>query len=286
MNAFRYKTHFPFKNKPTSTSNILFCLSIDFSSKISAEDFSKVVGFLRVLKDKFMRSKLLLTVSIPVSKFFLEHDLDYASLSETVDFISFIQTITENSLDAHTIADAESARNTMALKENVDALLESGVSANKMIIGLNLEGSQFKIDTDKEDKPSTYEKLIGYYDVCSMLSEDKDSAWKRTFFDNSDVAILNNEHEHRSIVFDSSRSLANKVRFATKLGLAGAITSPIHEDDFLGRCEEDKEAFFDFLPEDGVQLTIPKRNSVPTFPLVYPLCFLFRLFFSFFIFFK
>lgn len=202
-----------------------------------------------------------------MSKFFLESEFDFLALSKTVDFISFIQTINDESVYGQKIADAEIARNTQALKENVEALIGMGVPAEKMSIGLNLEGTQFKIDADKEGKPSSYEKMIGYNEICGLLSDDHDSNWKRTFFENSDVANLNNDKEHRSIVFDSSRSIANKVRFATKLGLAGVLVSPINNDDFLGQCEEDKETYIDFEQEKGVTLNIPQRKSV-LFPLL------------------
>lgn len=68
-------------------------------------------------------------------------------------------------------------------------------------------------------------------------------------------------------VIDSSRSIANKVRFAMKRGLTGVAMDFLDFDDVFGKCGIDNDTFEDFKPIEGVTLKFPKRTD-PTFLLL------------------
>lgn len=60
------------------------------------------------------------------------------------------------------------------------------------------------------------------------------------------------------VVYDTQRSLANKVRFAVRNKLAGVSVFSIDTDDFKGQCKADDDMYKDFGKYPGMNLVTPK----------------------------
>lgn len=103
-----------------------------------------------------------------------------------------------------------------------------------------------------------------------MLS-NKSAKWTNTWDPETSQGIARfhdeTSGETKVVVYDSTRSIAKKMRFAMENDLAGVMTWSIDTDDFLGDCDVDQETFEDFGKTAGVKLTLPKRvNS--NYPLL------------------
>lgn len=80
-------------------------------------------------------------------------------------------------------------------------------------------------------------------------------------------AIKKRATKNTFVILESSRSIANKVRFAVKRGLAGVAAVHMQFDDYLGVCAKNDDTFVDFQPAESAILNIPQRND-STFPLL------------------
>ena len=75
------------------------------------------------------------------------------------------------------------------------------------------------------------------------------------------LARYRNEDVTNVVTYDSSRSIANKVRYAMQKNLGGIACWDICMDDFLGDCPTDTDTFMDFTTTPGDQLEIPTRKQ-------------------------
>lgn len=163
----------------------------------------------------------------------------------------------------------------------IDYLIKLGAAPTKIVLGLPFYGRTFvtKFDGNFDDPANemgfqgVYTKengFMGYNEICALLS-NRTSGWKRSYsVDMSQaVATYRDEaaNETRVVVFDSSRSIARKIKFAMSRNLAGAMIWSIDTDDFLGDCDTDGDTFADFKPIPGVTLNMPKRIET-NFPLL------------------
>lgn len=111
---------------------------------------------------------------------------------------------------------------------------------------------------------------MGYNEICALLS-DRTSGWNQSYNVEMSQAIATYKDEEanetRVAVFDSSRSIARKIKFAMSRNLAGAMIWSIDTDDFRGDCDIGDDTFADFQPSPGVTLNIPKRYNA-NYPLL------------------
>lgn len=203
-------------------------------------------------------SGLLLTISLPLTN---NRDYNLTNLAKAVSYTIFLQT---KLCASRNIEAAKKVLNTKNVEANVKKLIAAGVPPQKMIIDLPLKGATYDTNIIYG---SYFNEFIGYNETCTLLMNDEALQWQRSYLNKSDVAILENSENNRAIVTECSRSLANKARFATKIGLAGFYTGPVQMDDFEGKCIEDEDTFADYRPAVGITLHIPQRNSM-IFPLI------------------
>lgn len=226
------------------------------------EDFHEIVKFMRVLKLKFKRSGLELTVSFHVSQYFLGHGYDFHALSETVEFVTFNPTYNTDK-DDYSIEDAETDR---AVVKNVELLIKlMGVPVSKMLIGLHFEGSSFNRNTKDDDEGSgKFDKMLNYNDICHAVSEID---WVGSYDKYYNMAYVKNYTNGETIVFESVRSYVNQMRYAMHEDLAGAFTGLLNDDNYLGNCEPIDEPFRDLF-----MINIKRANLTEweddTFPLL------------------
>lgn len=62
------------------------------------------------------------------------------------------------------------------------------------------------------------------------------------------------------VYFGSTRHIANKMRFAMRHNLAGALVFNPSCDHFEGKCPIEQDTFLDFRTMEGIQLNIPMRH--------------------------
>lgn len=196
------------------------------------------------------------------STYIVENDLEeynFAELSKYYDHITYIYGYPI----IHTVKDALKVRNISHIEEQIESLTAMDIPPAKIIIGLPFESPQFL--TTLINGESNFEGPINYNAMCRVWSSETKYKWLRTFNEETGLAIAQSQKFHTgnvySIVYDSSRSIANKIRYAMKKGLGGVTTGLLHADDFHGHCELDADTYLDFKPIDGVILNIPQRNS-------------------------
>ena len=81
------------------------------------------------------------------------------------------------------------------------------------------------------------------------------------------LARYRNDNVTNVITYDSSRSVANKVRYAMRKNLGGISGWDICMDDFQGDCPIDTDTFMDFKTVPGVELKLPTRTRTD-YPLL------------------
>lgn len=79
---------------------------------------------------------------------------------------------------------------------------------------------------------------IIFLQICIELKNT--SVWKQFWDDESKTPFAVNED--RLITFDNERSIYEKVKFAVKKGLAGAMVWSMDTDDFQGDCLDETNA--------------------------------------------
>lgn len=175
-------------------------------------------------------------------------------MAKTVHFINFIQNrfYIIKSLE-------QNLRDAKFVETNVRKFIAAGVPVNKTIIGMPFKGALFNM--------SIVQKSMGYNEICNELSSVDPSQWKRSYLSECELTMLENQQDNLTIVFESSRFIANKMRLAMKRGLGGVLTGSIIRDDYEGKCVIDNDTFIDFKPAKRIQLRIPQRRTV-TFPLL------------------
>lgn len=153
--------------------------------------------------------------------------------------------------------------------ENFDDLLRifnthQQIERYKIVVGFDFDGPEFITSNDAT-------KLNGFVDyntICGLLSTEN---WQNSIDDKSGVAIAkcktNERNEEISIVFESSRFIANAIKYAMNRNFGGAMTGLLQKDCVRGKCDFDANTWADFKPAAGINLNIPQRND-STFPLL------------------
>lgn len=184
--------------------------------------------------------------------------------------------------DRHITANAPlKGQGNLNVEHTIDYLIKLGASPTKIVMGLPFYGRTFVTELDGNfgdvsndvGFQGVYTRengFMGYNEICVFVS-DRTSGWKKSYDTETNQAIAKYKNdetgETRVAVFDSSRSIANKMKFAMSRNLAGAMVWSIDTDDFHGDCDIDDDTFVDFKPIPGVTLNIPKRYNA-NYPLL------------------
>lgn len=211
------------------------------------------MSFFTALKAKFDQSQLLLSASIVISEQFDYNRFNLAALSESVEFITVIP---NHKFGSTSPVEATRALGIASLREELRRLIESGVPLSKIVLGLDFTGFGF---TTIDEENIEFDRVYRYNEVTGLrLTEPR--KWK-VIRDEPSFTVVANKKENRLIVVESSRSIANKVRYATKLGVAGVAPASVSFDEFYGVGKIDENTFVDFVPIAGVDLTIPTLSE-------------------------
>lgn len=243
------------------------CLTFQFYIPSQCDShIASITSFFNKLKRKFDESDLLLTCTISIPSNFDAKHCDLVALSKTVEFIILLQSYEkmDNFDEVYKEADAFKLLSISNVQNNIEELIDSGVPPSKIIAGILLDGPTFKATSDGESK---FDGLIKYNEMCKENKSDINGKtnWKQ-YDGGFDSSVLSKSDDQYNVVIENTRSIANKVRFTIKKGLAGIAAFNIQYDDFEGYCFIPRDTFDDFKTE-SVTLTFPKRTD-PTFPLL------------------
>lgn len=112
---------------------------------------------------------------------------------------------------------------------------------------------------------------LKFNQICHLSSKDGALKWEK-HFDNSSgltkgLTILKAKNETdkiNEIIYESTRSVANRAKLAMNLNLAGLVLYPSNVDDYEGKCGIDEDTFDNFGPNVNVTLNVLNRK----FPLL------------------
>lgn len=221
------------------------------------------------LMESFDRQNLLLTSTFIDLKDSDAERLNIAGMSENFDRVHFVQkyNFVETWPGSYRVEDVLKERNVSALQNTIDNLIEMGVPPTKIILGLQFVGLSFHSVLDLAPKSATFRRTMSYDEVCRTLSKDKKSDWQKFYDDVVGLAIAKDESRSwrgilkstNVIVYESSRSMANKIRFVIERKLGGSMAFPIDMDDYRGNCGIEEDVFADF--NLGTEFNIPNRHN-------------------------
>ncbi|KAG5677955.1 hypothetical protein PVAND_007668 [Polypedilum vanderplanki] len=145
-----------------------------------------------------------------------------------------------------------------SIEDSIQIFLNAKVPPSKLTVGIPFYARTFLTtgdgnigdESEREAEPGPIIKdnsLIGFNEICLMKKEKQ---WFFQFDQKSSQMIgkyLTNG-KHAVAVFDSPRSVANKVKYAMEKNLRGVWAWSIDMDDFDGDCEIDETVFNDYGP--------------------------------------
>lgn len=198
-----------------------------------------------------MQHNLLLT-----SSFIADPEVyDIVKLSEYLDYVHLLPKYDyiETWPKSNRVENVLKERGTSNIDYTLNRLINSGVPSTKIVLGLEFMGLYFNSILDLSLKHATFRKTMGYNEVCSLLSNDPDSKWDKFFDDTTNLNIAKHESKPffmirriKVLVFENSRSIANKVKIILNRQLGGAVAFTINMDDHDGNCGIGSDTFDDF----------------------------------------
>ncbi|XP_024936097.1 chitotriosidase-1-like [Cephus cinctus] len=140
------------------------------------------------------------------------------------------------------------AHNATLLQNNIEASikfwLKSGAPASKLVLGLPLYGRTFTLAVTSKTTPGSPSAgpglagpytggagSLGYNELCEKQLSGN---WTTVWYEEQKVPYAYSGDQW--IGFDNEKSLAIKIKYAKKLGLAGIMFWSIETDDFRGNC--------------------------------------------------
>lgn len=252
-----------------------------FCSGGEPEDKKNFVSLVRELRESFRPHNYLLTSAFGASKKVIDESYDIPQLSKYLDFLHIMCYDYGGAWDKRITANAPLRSNDdLNVEFSIDYLIKLGAPPSKLVVGLPFYGRTFITSNEGHfDDPSndygfqgnfTRENgFMGYNEIC-LLTTRVNTPWKTSWSSDKNQAVVQIKNAYTNdthvVVYDSTRSIANKVRFAVQRNLAGSMVWSVDTDDFLGDCDEEGDTYADFKSAAGVTFDFPKR-----FNLNYPL---------------
>lgn len=223
------------------------------------EDRENFTELVKELRSAFAKHKLLLTSAFGAPAKIIDQAYNVKVLSANLDFMHIMTYDYHGSWDKKVGPNAPlSSEDLLNVEYSIEHLINLGASPHKLVLGLPFYGRTFMAlddgplngPTDEMGFQGPYTKengFMGYNEVCSTIQND---TWKMSWDSKTAQAYarqsLPGQSKTRVIAFDTSRSIANKVRFGVRQELAGFMVWSLDTDDFLGKCPFDKDTYEDF----------------------------------------
>lgn len=199
--------------------------------------------FLKEFSETFKPYKLMLTSSFSLGRN-NTNLYDYAILSKYLEFFQIFNART------------------------IENLLKSGISPKKIVFGISTITGFYRSGKFNLFNIDSYKLHSRYDEICELLAKNK--VVKKIYDPQSQGMIaeyVDQAGMTHSINYESTRTIANKTRFAVKQNLGGVSLLTVDMDDPYGKCAIEQDTFVDFKPNDGVTLNIPTRSN-NTYPLL------------------
>lgn len=211
-----------------------------------------------------MQSNLLLTSTFFSSMDFLNRGapkFDFFTFSKHQNFINFMPV---NYDKYHSINDTMTELHILNVQQKIEDLIKMGVPASKIIMGVTFAGVLFtakaNVSAGIRDDAITFSRIVNYNFICERLSSNETKSEISYDTISALTTIVENEEQQKKIlVFEGSQSIANRMWFVVKRGLAGAAAITINMDHFRGKCR--KNIFTDFQIKNYFSDNISKRDN-------------------------
>lgn len=217
------------------------------------ENFSKLVV---ELKAAFKKYNLLLTSAIGAPPKIIDQAYEVKILSNHLDFLHIMCYDYHGAWDKKVGPNAplSSTDDSLSVEHTIEQLINLGASPAKIVMGLPFYGRTFieHADGTAEENgfqgPYTRENgFMGYNEICGAVQND---SWVLSWDTKTAQAYARQEVPEKSmtkvISYDTSRSIANKVRYGVRQDLGGFMIWSLDTDDFLGKCPMDKDTYADY----------------------------------------
>ncbi|XP_062550169.1 probable chitinase 2 [Armigeres subalbatus] len=234
-------------------------------------DRENFVSLVKELSQLFKRNNLLLTSAIGAGKDTIDAAYDIKNLSKYLDLLHIMCYDYNGSWNRKIGPNAPlQSRDVLNVEFTIEHLLALGAPSNKIVMGLPFYGRTFvtesqraRIGDESDDKgfagPSTNENgFMGYNEICEALKANPDG-WTVSWDAEASEAIatMPDGDKTKVVIYDNTRSMANKVRYAVRQNLGGLMIWSVDTDDFNGVCDPEKKTFADFGDQDKIKLNIP-----------------------------
>jgi chitinase len=213
---------------------------------------------LEVIHKVYSENNLYLSATLRTRDWIVRSAYDLEEVAKHVDAINMITFDYSSSWDQKIGYPA--ALKTSFQDDDIDTAINSfidqKVPKNKMIMGIFFQAQTFKTYTDgyigdeceQEGFPGPIIQssvLVGFNEICRMQNQKQ---WTYEF-DKVASQMIGRFKENGTThvaVFDTPRSVANKVKYAMEKGLLGVWAWSIDTDDFRGECTIDSTTYADF----------------------------------------
>lgn len=237
-----------------------------FNSKIRPIEFNKIVSFVSALRSVFDESDLIVTATVLLPGHSNFNMYNLSGLSKSVDFINFVFNY-QKTAGEYRFSDAIKSLEMSTDQDRIEKLITSGVAAEKIVLGVHLTGPAFATARSEKDNDAKYSQTFSYGPINKAQKYQPEN-WSKSVSPSGVSIVRKTDGLKRfAVVLENGQSVANKVRFAVKRGLAGIAPVYLSSDDVKGECGFDDDTFSDFKSDDGENLTIPERSDL-TFPLL------------------
>lgn len=224
------------------------------------EDRENFTQLVKELRSAFRKHNLLLTAALGASAALIDEAYNVEVLSENLDFMHVMTYDYHGSWDKRVGPNAPlRSADRLNVEHSIAHLIKLGADPGKLVLGLPFYGRTFLAEGDGElNGPADeigfqgpYTKANGFMDYNEVCSEIRKGDWKLSWDSEAAQAYarqrVSDQLKTRVIVFDSPRSIANKVRFGVDKELGGFMVWSLDTDDFLGGGTAlDRDTFVDF----------------------------------------
>ena len=240
----------------------------------TAADKENLSHLLKEIFEVYRQQNLYLSATLRTRDWIVRSAYDLEEVSKHVDAINMITFDYSSSWDKKIGFPA--ALKTSLQDDDIDtavnSFIDQKVPKNKMVMGIMLQAQTYKTDTDgyigddceQHGFPGPIIQssvLVGYNEICRMESQKE---WTYEF-DKVASQMIGRFKENGTThvaIYDTPRSVANKVKYAMDKGLLGVWAWSIDTDDFRGECSIDNTTYADFRGSK------PKLSTLKEFQLL------------------
>lgn len=240
-----------------SHESLFYLAFIQFRNSDNPRTLKPLLGELH---KKLNESSRLLIASCDLGNGAEMDEVDVALFYRVSDFIALFHSYP----NARGVNEAFLVRNISYIENHIKTI--TGYTSTlfaelHFLIGISFESPEFI--TTISNGQSKLSRWLDYNDVCELPLNGNGQKWTKSFDNITDLTVAKSKTvepgEEHTVVFESSRSVANKLRISLYFG--GVMISALHKDDVRGKCGFETDTWDDFKPKDGSMLNIPKRNE-------------------------